>query len=547
MGVKLFMGMGMVARYRRIMKNAPREILVNPNLLFSSLVFAFSAFPSVWDQGSASVLPSLPGYQKFFHLSTGANAGLIRNLVSLVYIGYAIGSASTFFINDRLGRLWSYRLYTFVYMIGQIVAITTPGLAGLNASRIVSGMGIGALTVTGPMTIAEISPDEIRGLLTSWFGVCMSLSLVTSVFCVYGAYIHMAADRLQYQIVWFMPILIMFVVNVGSFFCVESPKWLMMVDRYDDALRALVTLRGLPADHPRVQAEITTIQDDVRKAHIDSTNEWARIKRILHDTFMIQTNLRRVVQSIVSYGFAQLSGANQITSYLVPIMTLMGVGGSTEDQLFLSGMYGVAKLGSMILASFLLVDALGRRNSLFIGITCQIVSHLYVGIYIKYNQEGHVTHAASQGALAFLFIHAFGYVVGLFLLPYVFGAELWPDHIRTFGGAFSQTFHWLFIYAMNYGLPPLLTKTHNWGAFIFFAAMCFLAMLYVFFMVPETSELSTEEIDLLFQGPWFKAYKSQRKVIQGLILAKDEETAEPRSSITKNSQIDVEEPVPKAS
>ncbi|KIH90532.1 hypothetical protein SPBR_00769 [Sporothrix brasiliensis 5110] len=306
--------------------------------------------------------------------------------------------------------------------------------------------------------------------------------------------------------VWIVPAAAMAVVVAASFACCESPRWLMMVDRYDDALAALVRLRGLPADHPRVRSEITATQDAVRAAHVDATSERARVG----------ANLRRVQQCLVSYLLAQLSGASQITSYLVPIMTLMGVAGSTEDKLRLSGLYGVAKLASVLLASFCLVDTLGRRHSLFLGIALQIVSDVYIGVYLRYSQAGPVPRAASQAALGFLYIHGFGYCIGLFLLPYVFGAELWPDHLRTFGGALGQTFHWLFIYAMNYGLPSLLAETHNWGAFLFFAACCAVALVYVFFMVPETSELSTDEIDRLFQGPWFQAYKTSRLILDGV-------------------------------
>lgn len=96
---------------------------------------------------------------------------------------------------------------------------------------------------------------------------------------------------------------------------------------------------------------------------------------------------------------------------------------------------------------------------------------------------------------------------GLFVLPYIFGGELWPNHLRSFGGVVSQTFHWLFIYAVKYSIPSLLKSTDNWGAFIFFAGWCFIALIYVFFMVPEVSGLSVEEIDQLFKGPWLNAYK----------------------------------------
>lgn len=61
---------------------------------------------------------------------------------------------------------------------------------------------------------------------------------------------------------------------------------------------------------------------------------------------------------------------------------------------------------------------------------------------------------------------------------------------------------------MNFAVPSLLSSTNNWGAFLFFAGWCFIAICYVFLMVPETAGLSVEEIDGLFRGPWFNAYKS---------------------------------------
>lgn len=98
-------------------------------------------------------------------------------------------------------------------------------------------------------------------------------------------------------------------------------------------------------------------------------------------------------------------------------------------------------------------------------------------------------------------------VAGLYILPYIFGAELWPNRIRSFGAALSQSFHWLFIFAMAYGAPSLLSQTHNWGAFLFFAAWCLISAIYVYFVVPEIAGLSMEEIDHLFTGSWFTAYR----------------------------------------
>lgn len=102
-------------------------------------------------------------------------------------------------------------------------------------------------------------------------------------------------------------------------------------------------------------------------------------------------------------------------------------------------------------------------------------------------------------------------IVGLYILPYIFGSELWPNRLRSFGTAFSQCFHWLFIFAMAYAAPSLLKQTNNWGAFIFFASWCFISFLYVYFMVPETSGLSVEEMDDLFRGSWFNAARRSKK------------------------------------
>ena len=72
-------------------------------------------------------------------------------------------------------------------------------------------------------------------------------------------------------------------------------------------------------------------------------------------------------------------------------------------------------------------------------------------------------------------------------------------------------FHWLFYYGMNAAMPNILSQMDNWGAFIFFAGWCFIALLYVFFMVPEIAGLSMEEMDAIFSGPWFTAWRSPAK------------------------------------
>ncbi|KAK0618749.1 putative quinate permease [Lasiodiplodia hormozganensis] len=363
------------------------------------------------------------------------------------------------------------------------------------------------------MSIVEVAPHEIRGLLATWFSVVMLLSLTVSCFVVYASFLHIATSTLQYQVVWFVPCIIIAVIIVASFFVMyESPRWLMIKGREEEALQTLVALRGLPADHPRVASEIADIHAQIESEHGRYGDAAAGgMTAVLRETFLVRANLRRLQQSCLCYILAQLSGANSVTSYLVPILTMIGQGGSTDRSMFLTGMYSMAKFFYTLIASFFFVDALGRRKSLFIGIIVQMTSDIYIGAFLKYKQAGAVASGASEAAIAAIYIHGFGYAVGLLVLPYVFGAELWPNNIRSFGSALTQTFHWLFYFGVNKGTPSMLSSMHNWGTFLFFAGWCFVALVYVFFAVPETAGLSLEQLDALFEGPFWQM-RSKAKV-----------------------------------
>jgi MFS family permease len=299
------------------------------------------------------------------------------------------------------------------------MAIFSPNLNVLYAARVIQGLGLGPLTVTCPMSIVEIAPAEIRGLLAAWFTLLMGLGLFTAVFCTLGVYRHVPVGNLQFQIVWLTPMILMGLCMIATFFIQESPRWLFMAQRRQEAIETLVKIRGLPSDDARVEHEIRDIEDDINRTAeaVGNSSLWT----IAKETFTIASNLRRVQQSLVCYALAQLSGANLITSYFVPILAIVGVGGDTAHNMFLSGMYGVSKFFFILIATFFFIDALGRRKSLFVGAGLQMVTHIYLAVYVRTSQKGPVSEAASNAAIAALFIHAFGYGVG----------ESWPHDLLS--------------------------------------------------------------------------------------------------------------------
>ncbi|KAL1875488.1 hypothetical protein VTK73DRAFT_10038 [Phialemonium thermophilum] len=517
-GLKEIFTESTIAKYVRVIRASPRSLVANKRLLWTTLLFSMAGTPLTLDQGSSSLIPSLPGFEKEFHMDSGSDAATISNFVSIVYVGAAVGAALSFFFNDRIGRLWSLRLYFFIWMVGQLIATGSSGkLSALYAARVISGVGIGSLTVTGPMSIVEIAPAETRGLLSAWFSIAFMLTLFISTIAVYGISLHMAPSPLQYQVVWFSCAIFAALVIGASFFASETPRWLFLMGRDEEATTALLQLRGLPADHPRVVSELNDIKTQIAQelgefGGVGEKVSWFQnFKAVAREAFLVPSNLRRLQQASVAFALAQLSGANSVTSYLVPILTLVGVNADGSKKLLLSGMYSLAKLFFTIITSFFFVDALGRRKSLFLGIAVQMISHIYIGCYLKFKAEGPVSTSSGTAAVVMIFFHGFGYSAGLLVLPYVFGGELWPNRIRSFGASFSQFFHWIFFYAILKATPSILSSMDNWGAFLFFAGWCFLALVYVFLTVPEISGLNMEQTDELFKGPWFSIRRRSKK------------------------------------
>lgn len=455
---------------------------------------------SGWDEGSAAAITQLESFQGTYHLDDNS----VSNIVSLVNLGAGIGALLSFFLNDRIGRVWSLRLYQLVYIVGSLVSCFSSGNSGaLYAGRIIAGLGIGALSVVCPMAISEIAPKDVRGLMALWFNICMLAGQALGVFIVYGCSIHISPEEhLQYQTPWYCQTFAPAISIALSFFVTESPRWLLIDHKYDKALAALVQLRGLPADAELVATEYDSMTAQIEDRESGLGNNG--YMQIVRETFMVRSNLRRVQLTIIVYILAQMSGANAITNYLPTIFGLVGITDS-HVKVYGTGLYTIAKLICCVGASLFFIDLVGRRKSLMIGISVQIVCHSYLAGYLNIYQDHKETMSkgATDAALAFIYIHAFGWAIGLYSLPYLFGAELWPNKIRSFGGALSQCFHWLFYFAITKATPSMLSNLHQWGAFVLFIGFCVLALLYTYFMVPETAGMSLEEINRIFERPLF--------------------------------------------
>lgn len=84
-------------------------------------------------------------------------ASRTANITSFNVLGAVLGSLISLHLNDRLGRLWSWRLACVVWASGTLLQVFSSGMYGLLLfARLWSGLGAGALTVVTPLYLSEI-------------------------------------------------------------------------------------------------------------------------------------------------------------------------------------------------------------------------------------------------------------------------------------------------------------------------------------------------------------------------------------------------------
>ena len=308
-------------------------------------------------------------------------------------------------------------------------------------------------------------------------------------FINYGVTKRFANTDTQWMLPTLLQILPAAIWGAGIFFCPESPRWLLYVGQREKAMSSISKLRHLPIDHPVLQAEIASM--DARILHETEATSTSSQWDLLKETLIPVENRRRFFLIFMATLFSQWSGANAITQYSPTIFGYLGINGD-EAKFLATGIYGVVKFVSTLVFALFIVDFVGRRRSLLVGITLQIITLVYVGGYLggtkdmtsEYIAATPTVSRASVAAIVAIFFHAVAWSIGWFSMPYLIGSEIFPTKIRSFNMSVSMGFHWAFYFGCSRAMPSLLAASQKWGAFLFFACICFISLIYVFFAMP---------------------------------------------------------------
>nr|QFR37071.1 MFS transporter [Cyberlindnera americana] len=492
--------------------NAPSEIF-NKRLYICVAVFGILGAVRGLDEGSISGSIAAVRFQERFGLSDpnkseSAIADLKSNIASMVQLGSIPGALFAFYVVDYLGRLRSLQAMCIFWIASTVIQITAHNVGQLYAGRFLEGFPVGLSVVLGPTMMSEIAPKDIRGLCNCMFAGAVYFGVMIEYFTHYACAVHVS-DESDNQ--WIIPtcLKIMFggIILIGSFFCIESPRWYMKNGKIEKAYECMSKLRNLPREHAYVMTEIADIQDqlDLYQKSVGDSTMWNLFKELFSKTVIYRLYIGLGVQIL-----GQWSGSSSVTIYMPELVALVGYRG--DRKLLMTAVLGIVKLTSAYVTAFFLIDFLGRKKCLYMGITIQMFSMLYFAIFVaivpEVADEDYVMTSSESKAgvcgLVMLYFSGIGWTMGFNSIQYLINSEMFPLRVRSFGTAFIMCFHFLNQFANTKAVPSMMISMKVSGTFFFFFAILAVSLVWCWFSVPEIAGRSLEGMEELFSLPWYQ-------------------------------------------
>ncbi|KAJ6285294.1 general substrate transporter [Bipolaris maydis] len=509
-------------------------LFTNPYVAMCAAFATIGGLLFGYDQGVISVTLVMDQFLgRFPRVSDDASgAGFWKGLMTaMLELGALIGALFAGWIADKLSRKYSIVVAVIVFTIGSILQTAAMGYAMLTVGRLVGGMGIGALATIAPLYISEIAPPEIRGALLVLQEFSIVLGIVVAFWTTYGTR-YMAGEW-----AWRLPFLIQMIpgliLGAGIVFLPFSPRWLANKGRDDEALQVLGKLRKLPTNDTRVFQEWCEIRAEVafnREVNVERHPDLQGNTRMDEFKLEIQSWLdcfrhgcwRRTVVGVGIMFFQQFVGINALIYYSPSLFKTLGQ--DYEMQLLLSGIINCTQLVG-VATSLWTMDRFGRRPLLLSGAALMFICHLIIAVMVgkfggrwaDYSTEGWV-------AVAFLFFYMFSFGATWGPVPWAMPSEIFPSSLRAKGVALSTCSNWFNNFVIGLITPPLVQNT-GYGAYTFFAVFCLLAFLFTFFVIPETSGKTLEEMDQVFHDVSSEAEEQRKaRIMREIVEGKNRHT-----------------------
>lgn len=393
-------------------------------------------------------------------------------MTAAVPFGALFGALAAGPSSERYGRRAILLFAAVLFIVGAMLSGLATAVWMLSLARLCLGVAVGMAAMVAPLYISESAPTAIRGMLVSIYQLAITLGIL-------GAYVVNFAMGEAWRSMFMLGAVPGLALLLGMLVLRDTPRWLSLKGRRDEARTVLAKLRGVAQGDPAIAAELQAI-DQAAHSEASHTAKWSDL---------LAPRVRPAL--IVGMGLfllQQLSGINAVIYYAPTIFKEAGFDSHATQILATIGI-GVVNVG-MTLVGMALIDRIGRRKLLYIGF---VGTALSLGMIALGAATGSQSLDVLAGIGLVVYIAAFAASIGP--LPWVMMAEIFPLHVRGLGMSITSLANWAFNFLVVFSFPVLVSSIGLGGVFTIYALVCVAGLLFTSRLVPETSGVSLEEIE----------------------------------------------------
>jgi MFS family permease len=425
-------------------------------------------------------------------------------------------------LSDRIGRRPVLRIAATLFAVSAIASALAPSFYWLVVARMLGGLGVGAALIIAPMYIAEMAPPESRGRLVSFNQLNIVIGISVAFFSNYliltlgesGAAWTEALKLAEWNWRWMLGVetLPAIMYLFALLFVPESPRWLAMRGRDDEAVAVLERVGG------RERAS-----DDLRAVKEAIAAE-AALGRVSPKT-LLHPSLRLVMTIGVSVGILQqITGINAVFFYAPMIFEQSGIGTNASFmQAVLVGLVNLVIAVCMLALSWgfgsatytldetginSLPSELDRQQlALVVDTTYESDTEFREALFAAVGEDTYkqfesefVSTAIAMNPMLILFaILGFvaSFAVSIGPIMWVLFSELFPNRVRGVAISFVGLINSTVAFLVTFIFPWQLETLGNAGTFLIYGLFAVVGLVFVMRILPETKGRSLEELETI--------------------------------------------------
>ncbi len=450
-------------------------------VIFLTIIAALGGFLFGYD--TAVISGTTEDVKAFYHL-TDFQQGWY---VGCAILGSIIGVLMAGKLSDAFGRRPMLMTAAVMFSVSSIGCAIYSTFDQLVLYRIIGGVGIGIASIIAPLYISEISVPKYRGRMVS----CYQLAITVGIL---GSYLSNTAvlkwsQSVQYES-GFMKLTINDQVWRGMlgmetipavlfllvlFLIPESPRWQVVKQHDDKALRTLEKIYTPEKAHE----EISEIHDVLRQK---TKSDW---RLLLKPGFRIA-----LIVGVCLAMLGQFMGVNAVFYYGPKFLLEAGLEktASLDFQVWV----GLVNVVSTILA-MMMIDKIGRKKLIYIGVSGMVILLFGIGLFFYKAAAGQVV--STWMLFVLILAYVFSSAISISAVIFVLLSEMYPVKVRGSAMSIAGFSLWVGTYLIGQLTPWLTTRLSASGVFWLFGVMCIPYLLITYFLVPETTGKSLEDIE----------------------------------------------------